>query len=70
MWSILEESPQKRASLQQTLVEDSEFTWSRVITDLHSGSLFGTVGRFLVDLSGVAVLVLTVLGIRLLFRRK
>ena len=70
VWSILEESPQKRASLQQTLVEDSEFTWSRVITDLHSGSLFGTVGRFLVDLSGVAVLVLTVLGIRLLFRRK
>ena len=70
MWSILEESPQKRAALQKTLVEDSEFTWSRVITDLHSGSLFGTVGRFLVDLSGVAVLVLTVLGIRLLFRGK
>ena len=70
VWSSLSEGVEERDSLQQVLVEGSEFTWSRVITDLHSGSLLGKVGRFFVDLTGVAVLVLTVLGIRLLVRRK
>ena len=42
--------------------------WARVITDLHSGSLLGKVGRFLVDVSGIAIIVVTILGIRLLFR--
>ena len=69
-WSSLEEGRKERASLEKVLVEGSEFTWSRVITDLHSGSLFGKIGRFFVDLTGIAVLVLTVLGIRLLVRRK
>lgn len=69
-WSTPSEGFNERDSLQQILVEGSEFTWSRVITDLHSGSLLGKIGRFFVDLTGVAVFVLTVLGIRLLFRRK
>ena len=60
---------EEKASLQETLVEKADFTWSRVITDLHSGTLLGKVGRFLVDLTGLAVIVLTVLGIRLLFKR-
>ena len=50
-------------------MENAGFTWSRVITDLHSGSLLGKVGRFLVDLTGFAVIVLTLLGIRLLVKR-
>jgi hypothetical protein len=50
-------------------VEGAGFTWSRVVTDLHSGSLFGKAGRFLVDLTGLAVIVLTLFGIRLLFKR-
>tara|TARA_Y100000766_G_scaffold26771_1_gene18528 strand:+ start:3286 stop:3864 length:579 start_codon:yes stop_codon:yes gene_type:complete len=69
-WSSLREGNKELDPLQQILVEGSEFTWSRVITDLHSGSLLGKTGRFFVDLTGVAVIVLTVLGIRLLFRRK
>ena len=70
VWSDLREGREERSSLEKVLVEGSEFTWSRVITDLHSGSLLGKLGRFFVDLTGVAVLVVTVLGIRLLFRRK
>jgi hypothetical protein len=68
-WNSPEAGEEEKASLQRVLVESSEFTWSRVITDLHSGSLLGKVGRFLVDLTGLAVIVLTVLGIRLLFKR-
>ena len=68
-WSSPQAGEEEKASLQRVLVESSEFTWSRVITDLHSGSLLGKVGRFLVDLTGLAVIVLTVLGIRLLFKR-
>ncbi len=68
-WNSLEAGEEEKESLQRVLVESSEFTWSRVITDLHSGSLLGKVGRFLVDLTGLAVTVLTVLGIRLLFKR-
>ena len=68
-WNTVEVGREEKASLQETLVENAGFTWSRVITDLHSGSLLGKVGRFLVDLTGIAVIVLTLLGIRLLFRR-
>ena len=68
-WNSPEAGQGAKASLQRVLVESSEFTWSRVITDLHSGTLLGKVGRFLVDLTGFAVIVLTLLGIRLLFKR-
>ena len=68
-WNAPRAGLEEKASLQETLVENADFTWSRVITDLHSGSLLGKVGRFLVDLTGFAVIVLTLLGIRLLFRR-
>ena len=68
-WNAPRAGLEEKASLQETLVENADFTWSRVITDLHSGSLLGKVGRFLVDLTGIAVIVLTLLGIRLLFRR-
>ncbi len=68
-WNTLEVGREEKASLQEALMENAGFTWSRVITDLHSGSLLGKVGRFLVDLTGFAVIVLTLLGIRLLFKR-
>ena len=68
-WNTLEVGREEKASLQEALMENAGFTWSRVITDLHSGSLLGKVGRFLVDLTGFAVIVLTLLGIRLLVKR-
>lgn len=69
-WSDLEDGRETaQAALREGLAEGSGFTWSRVMTDLHSGSLFGWLGRFLVDLTGIAVIVVTLFGIRLLFRR-
>jgi hypothetical protein len=68
-WSRASEDPGRKKELQGTLAKQAGFTWSRVVTDLHSGSLFGTVGRLFVDLTGIAVIGLTLLGIRLLFKR-
>jgi hypothetical protein len=69
VWSRVRESGGSRATLRKALAEGAEFTWSRVVTDLHSGSLFGKIGKFLVDFTGVAVIGLTLFGIRLLFKR-
>lgn len=69
VWSQPTETPERAEALSLVLAKDANFTWGRVITDLHSGSLFGKLGRFLVDLTGIAVIVLTLFGIRLLFRR-
>jgi len=68
-WSVVEEGVEQKEELKNVLVGTSEFTWARVITDLHSGSLFGKVGRFLVDVTGIAVILLTLLGVRLLAKR-
>ncbi|MBJ06677.1 MAG: hypothetical protein CMO40_06110 [Verrucomicrobiaceae bacterium] len=67
-WSAVKPGLEQKEKLEDILVNTSEFTWARVITDLHSGSLLGKVGRFLVDVSGIAIIVVTILGIRLLFR--
>jgi hypothetical protein len=68
-WSVIKTGGAERGALQEALVEGAGFTWSRVITDLHSGSLLGKLGRLMVDLTGVAVIVLTLFGIRLVFKR-
>jgi hypothetical protein len=68
-WSVIKTGGAERGALQETLVAGAGFTWSRVITDLHSGSLLGKVGRLMVDLTGVAVIVVTLFGIRLVFKR-
>lgn len=68
-WNAPKERIDREEELAFVLARDANFTWGRVITDLHSGSLFGKVGRFLVDLTGIMVIVLTLFGIRLLFRR-
>lgn len=69
-WSEVSVASAARSRLQGVLAEGAGFTWDRVITDLHSGSLFGSFGKFLVDLTGIAVMVLTLMGLRLLFRRR
>lgn len=68
-WSTPVPDAEEKRSLQRSLVQSSDFTWSRVVTDLHSGSLLGKLGRLMVDLTGIAVIVLTLFGIRLLFRK-
>ncbi len=42
----------------------------RVVLDLHSGRLFGTVGVILWDLAAVALVVLGITGVMLWFRRR
>ena len=39
-----------------------ELNWSRWILDLHSGRLFGFLGVWLIDITGIAVLVLVLTG--------
>ncbi len=69
-WSEVERlGGEGRARLEALLAEQAAIPWSRVVLDLHSGTLFGKVGRLLVDVSGVAIIVLTLLGGRLLFRK-
>lgn len=45
-------------------------TWERVMLDLHSGRLFGSFGVWLVDLTGIATIVLALSGVWLFFRRR
>lgn len=40
-----------------------ELNWDRWLLDLHAGRLFGTLGIWLVDLSGVAIILLVFSGI-------
>lgn len=53
------------AVLQETLVRSflgSDVHWERLLLDLHSGRLFGTLGVYLVDLSAVILLLLALSG--------
>lgn len=40
-----------------------ELNWHRWLLDLHSGRLFGSIGVFIVDLTGIALLILVTTGI-------
>ena len=59
----------EKAGLEEALGEGAGIPWSRVVLDLHSGNLFGGPGRFLVDLTGIGVVLMTLFGIKLLFKR-
>ena len=45
-------------------------SWERVLQDLHSGRLFGTVGTIVIDLTGIVILLLAVSGFITLLMRK
>lgn len=45
-------------------------TWERVVLDLHSGRLFGKAGVWVVDVMGVASILLALSGLVLYFRRR
>lgn len=38
-------------------------TWGRVLLDIHTGRFFGPAGKWLVDLSGIALILLTLTGV-------
>ena len=45
-------------------------TWERVVQDLHSGRLFGKMGVWVVDILGIAAILLAASGLLLYFRRR
>lgn len=48
---------------EKELIVPAELNWNRWLLDLHSGRLFGNVGVFIVDLTGIALLILVTTGI-------
>lgn len=45
-------------------------SWERVLSDLHSGRILPTVGRYLFDLAALCLLYLCISGVFLWFRRR
>ena len=60
-------------SLEQELLASyggPQITYERLLVDLHSGRLFGTIGVIIVDIAAICLLVLAVTGIYLYFKLK
>lgn len=61
-WSQSQKLP---AGLQQLLEKNNnapDLTWERILLDLHSGRLFGSVGTLFVDLLGVLLILSAISG--------
>lgn len=68
-WSVVAAlSEDGRVALEDRLAAQAGISTYRVWLDLHSGNLFGAVGRWAIDLSGLAIIALTLMGLRLAFR--
>ena len=61
-WSIPGQAPAGTAQ-RLGLALSPELTWSRVVQDLHGGSLFGLGGRLMADLAAAAMIFLLVSGL-------
>jgi uncharacterized iron-regulated membrane protein len=44
--------------------------WGKVVKDLHTGKLFGGVGKLMIDLTAAAMIALTLTGVYLWYRPK
>lgn len=51
------------------LAQQAGISYYRVLLDSHSGNLFGPVTQWAVDITAIGVIVLTVMGIGLVFRK-
>lgn len=54
------------ATLQRSLMDQyrgSGLSWERLLLDLHSGRLFGSLGVFVVDLAAIALLLIALSGV-------
>lgn len=63
-------SPEEKDSLTEAIRTRRGMPLWRVITDAHSGRLFGWPGWVVTDLSAVFLIILTLLGLRLFPKRK
>ena len=60
------------SGLKTALLSDyrgTDISWERVLLDLHSGRLFGSVGNWLMDIVAVLILLLASSGLRLWWAR-
>lgn len=63
--SVPSPSPAPEA-LRQELIKryrGEGITWGRVLLDIHTGRFFGSVGKWLVDITAVALILLTLTGV-------
>jgi hypothetical protein len=56
-------------ALEPRLAEQAGISYYRVLLDMHSGNLLGTVTKWSVDLAAIGIIVLTVMGLGLVFRK-
>lgn len=69
-WCGVKELPDKqRVVLEAALADQAGISAHRVWLDLHSGNLFGWAGKLTVDLSGIAIVILSGLGFGLVMRK-
>jgi hypothetical protein len=77
-WAMPSQLPKDLDSQLQQHARQQILPYERVVLDLHSGRLFGKTGVFIVDLSGVILILLAISGswiwlrhkLKSLFRRK
>ncbi|MEX1669662.1 PepSY domain-containing protein [Zhongshania guokunii] len=53
-------------TVQRSLLDQyrgSGLSWERLLLDLHSGRLFGSIGVFIIDLAGIALLLIALSGV-------
>ena len=62
-WSEPERPPGTVRAALMELDDRPEIPWSRLLLDLHSGRLFGTVGVLVVDVVGLAAIALAITGL-------
>ncbi len=70
-WSeVTELESVTRVGLEARLAEQAGISYHRVLLDTHSGNLLGPVTRWAVDITAVGIIVLTVMGLGLVFRKR
>lgn len=69
-WSQAEPAPPAIRDAVMRLYRGKGLSWERLLRDLHSGSLFGTTGRLVIDAFALMFVVLAITGIWIWWRRK
>ena len=63
IWPSLVSVPDDLKKILVNSYSGSDISWERVLLDLHSGRLFGQIGRWVMDVVAIAMLVLAFSGL-------
>jgi len=69
-WSDIENVGLVKSEILQTNYRASLVSWERILLDIHSGRIFGTLGVILVDVMAVLFLLMAFTGIWIWSRRR